>query len=108
MNVASEGFVDHLEKHVLLFQTPRLVPDFLIVLLILPGFLLTCYMTVLGVSWISAARFWFQRLLERIISVLCIQKRSVAENNHAVGVFFVVSKIFDKLLSEKLFDHLEK
>ena len=37
-----------------------------------------------------------------------VGKRSAAKNYHSDGLFSVVSKVFEKLVNNKLADHLEK
>ena len=53
----------------------------------------------------------FSRLLE-VSSVIPIFKnvgeRSTAKNYHSVSLFFVVSKVFEKLVNNRIVDHLEK
>ena len=54
----------------------------------------------------------FSRLLEKISSVVHVFKnigeRSIAKNYHPVTLLFVVSKVFEKLVNDKLVDHIEK
>ena len=54
----------------------------------------------------------FSRLLEKISSVVHVFKnigeRSIAKNYHPVTLLFVVSKVFEKLINDKLVDHIEK
>ena len=37
-----------------------------------------------------------------------VGERSAAENYHPVSLVFVVSKVFEKLVNNRTFDHLEK
>ena len=52
----------------------------------------------------------FPRLLEGFISVPVFKnvgKRSTAKNYHHVSLLSVVSKVFEKLVNNKIVDHLE-
>ena len=37
-----------------------------------------------------------------------VREKSTAKNYHPVSLFFVVSKVFEKLVNNKILDHLEK
>ena len=52
----------------------------------------------------------FSRLLEGFIGDLCIQEcweRSTAKNYRPVSPLSVVSKVFEKLVNDRIVDHLE-
>ena len=53
----------------------------------------------------------FSRLLEGFISGPCIKnvgERSTAKNYRSVSLLSVVSKVFEKLVNNRIVDHLEK
>ena len=56
----------------------------------------------------------FSRLLEDFIGIPCIQnvgdvgERSTAKNYRPVSLLSVVSKVFEKLVNNRIVDHLEK
>ena len=53
----------------------------------------------------------FSRLLEGFISGPCkknVGERSAATNYHPVSLLFVVSKVFEKFVNNRIVDHLEK
>ena len=53
----------------------------------------------------------FSRSFEGHIGGPCIEnvrKRSTAKNYHPVSVLSVVSKVFEKLVNNRIVDHLEK
>ena len=37
-----------------------------------------------------------------------VEERSTAKNYHSVSLLFVVSKVFEKLVNNRIVDHLEK
>ena len=52
----------------------------------------------------------FSRLLEGLIGGLCknVEERSIAKNYHHVSLLSVVGKVFEKLVNNRIVDHLEK
>ena len=53
----------------------------------------------------------FSRLLQGFIGGPCIKnfwERSVAKNYHSVSLLSVVSKVFEKLINNRIVNHLEK
>ena len=58
-------------------------------------------------------RVLFSRLFEGLIGCPCpvfknVGERSTAKNYHPVSLLSVVSKVFEKLVNNRIVDHLEK
>ena len=52
----------------------------------------------------------FPRLLEGLVGLSLFKnvgERPTAKNYHPVGLLSVVSKVFEKLVNNRIFDHLE-
>ena len=72
-----------------------------------------CHVTDIKVAWINtwicaSRNLLFQKVSSMVFVFRNVGERSVTENYHSVDHLSVVRRVFEKLVYNKLVDHLEK